>query len=568
MKYMTNEKMKKLLFFCYLIIGSFVMSCSQRETPDILEKVERCIEVYPDSALLLLNQLPYPEKLHGKQRADYALLLTQARDKNYLDSLQSDSLIKIAVDYYQDGKDKVKKGKSLFYYGKVMAFQDSVDHAMKIYLDAEKVLEGTQEFQLQATLQEYIGYLNNDQGMYEVAVDNYRKAIYYSGKASNRLKMAYGYRNIAYLYIARENNDSARWYAERGISLLNGDSTAQALPSFLQILGIVEKSEGNIGEAINYFSDAIKYEKDPNVVIHYYLSLGNLYLDKGQFDKAIKCFETGISSRYTFTQAGAYNSLFLLEKRRKDYVKALFYKEKSDSLLNVAQNQSLKNQLLVLQRKYERDKLIMENKQIEQAKRAQLYFLLSIILFIIVIGGISFLLLKKMYRERFKKNIRIIRENEQTINHYVYELEQLRQKENIAIENSKEKIGKLNQKILLLTNENKAIRENICVNAVFLLDQLKKNTLIVKRMSKNERIQVFQYFDLLFGNFVSRLKNDYELTENNIMLASLIKIGFTSKELMFVFDCEMNSVFRMKQRLKDKLHLVNDNNLEEFIALY
>ena len=50
--------------------------------------------------------------LPTKQRADYALLLTQARDKNYLDSLQSDSLIKIAVDYYKD--DGVKAGKALF----------------------------------------------------------------------------------------------------------------------------------------------------------------------------------------------------------------------------------------------------------------------------------------------------------------------------------------------------------------------------------------------------------------------------------------------------------------------
>lgn len=39
------------------------------------------MDVYPDSALLLLEQIPHPEELRGKQRADYALLLTQARDK-------------------------------------------------------------------------------------------------------------------------------------------------------------------------------------------------------------------------------------------------------------------------------------------------------------------------------------------------------------------------------------------------------------------------------------------------------------------------------------------------------
>ena len=48
----------------------------------IRDRVERYMDVYSDSALLLLEQIPHPEKLRGKQRADYVLLLTQARDKN------------------------------------------------------------------------------------------------------------------------------------------------------------------------------------------------------------------------------------------------------------------------------------------------------------------------------------------------------------------------------------------------------------------------------------------------------------------------------------------------------
>lgn len=51
------------------------------------------------------------------------MLLTQALDKNYLDSLQSDSLITIAVEYYKREGDKLKAGKAYFYYGKVMKFK-------------------------------------------------------------------------------------------------------------------------------------------------------------------------------------------------------------------------------------------------------------------------------------------------------------------------------------------------------------------------------------------------------------------------------------------------------------
>ncbi len=71
------------------------------------------MDVYPDGALLLLEQIPHPEKLRGKQRAGYVLLLTQARDKNYLDSMQSDSLIKLAVDFYKNGGDNAESGEGI-----------------------------------------------------------------------------------------------------------------------------------------------------------------------------------------------------------------------------------------------------------------------------------------------------------------------------------------------------------------------------------------------------------------------------------------------------------------------
>ncbi|WP_288241758.1 hypothetical protein [uncultured Bacteroides sp.] len=140
------------------------------------------METCPDSALLLLNQIPQSEKLQGKECADYALLLTQVRDKNYLDSLQSDSLIKLTVDYYQDSDDKVRGGKALFYYGKVIALQGDNEKAMQAYLDAQERLEGTKEYKLQAWIQEYVGRINDDQERYDMALDNYQKSIFYNKK--------------------------------------------------------------------------------------------------------------------------------------------------------------------------------------------------------------------------------------------------------------------------------------------------------------------------------------------------------------------------------------------------
>ncbi len=168
----------------------------------------------------------------------------------------------------------------------------------------------------------------------------------------------------------------------------------------------------------------------------------------------------------------------------------------------------------------------------------------------------------------FRKNMQVIKENECMIKRYVYELDVLKQKAGETAETNREKVGKLNQKILLLESENKKTRENVCVNGVYLLDQLKKEKLIVKNMTKQEKEQLLEYMDLIYGNLISRLKKDFKLTSGNLILIALLKVGFTTTELMFTFDCEMNSIFTKKRRLRESLNLDTTDKLEEFITLY
>ena len=140
----------------------------------------------------------------------------------------------------------------------------------------------------------------------------------------------------------------------------------------------------------------------------------------------------------------------------------------------------------------------------------------------------------------FRKNMQVIKENECMIKRYVYELDVLKQKTGETAETNREKVGKLNQKILMLESENKKIRENVCVNGVYLLDQLKKEKLIVKNMTKQEKEQLLEYMDLIYGNLISRLKKDFKLTSGNLILIALLKVGFTTTELMFTFDEDVN----------------------------
>lgn len=568
--------MKKILLVWICFIYGLFFSCTQEIASDIFDRVERYMEIYPDSALLLLNRIQHPEKLGGKQRADYALLLTQARDKNYLDSLQSDSLIKLAVDYYRDGDDNVKAGKALFYYGKVAALQDKDTIAIQAYLAAQTKLEKTREYKLQAFVHEYLGRLNNDRGIYDTALDNFRKSVCYYQEAGDTLGVVYNYRNMARIYDIKQNRDSSFWYLNSGIVLLEGDSTAPVLPSLLQMLGIAEKKRGNYSIAVNHLLTAIRYERNPNSIKHYYFSLGDVYLRMEELDKARKCFKQGLDSKDAFTQSGACNYLYLLEKKKGDYAKALYYKEQSDSLLKIDQNERLRNAISTIQRRYEAGKLRMENKMLEQEKQKQLYFWISISSLLVISCVFLYFWIKKqyrrIYRERLKKHVekasRVIKGNDQLIGQCFCRIEELQQEKILTKEMAEEQIAELRKRIQVLVIENKTIREESCAIGVYVLEQLRKKLLVIENMTSKEKSQVFEYMDLLFNKFASRLKMDYNLNENNLLLAVLVKLGFSSTELMFAFQSEMNSILKKKQRLKSKFCLGADDNLEAYLNSY
>ena len=564
--------MKKLLYLGLLSVCVLLGSCVEKNVFNAFDKVERYMDVYSDSALLLLEQIPHPEKLRGKQRADYVLLLTQARDKNYLDSMQSDSLIKLAVDYYKNGGDNVKAGKALFYYGKVMDLQGNDTLAMQAYLNALAKLEKTEEYKLQGLAYEYIGILNADRKLHKDALDNYQSSVYCFQKAADTLGVIYAYRDIARIYYVEQQYDSVYNYINRALSLCEEKKGCidfeRVTPSLLQVKGIAKRNEGDLENAIILLKTAVETEQDRHSMHHCSMSLGNIYLNQNKLDEAKRYFTLALKSERPRTLAGAYHYLYLLEKRQKKYAMALYFKEKSDSLLSVDLDAKQASQILTLQRKYEKGKLLLEKQQVEHEKKIQFYFGMVIVLFIILLCLVLYFLLRKRYKEMFRKNMQVIKENECMIKRYVYELDVLKQKAGETAETNREKVGKLNQKILLLESENKKIRENVCVNGVYLLDQLKKEKLIVKNMTKQEKEQLLEYMDLIYGNLISRLKKDFKLTSGNLILIALLKVGFTTTELMFTFDCEMNSIFTKKRRLRDILNLDTTDKLEEFITLY
>lgn len=346
--------------FGYLFIALFsllVVSCYS--TPDgvmsSLSQAEKIMESRPDSAMAILQHIPTPETLHGKAQADYSLLMTQAMDKNYI-NFTSDSLIKFAVGYYGGHtEDLVAKGKSFYYYGRVMESLDKVEDAMTFYLKAKDVLQSSDQFKLLGLVTEKIGDLNRRQKLLDAALNDYKESFDFYASIPDSLCMLYAYRNLGRGFLYKNQIDSAYYYYDKALYILNLKKYS-AVGSILLELGVIHRSEKDYVGAEQYFLSFIEKEKDPEKLFSGYLALGNLYLYMDRLKDAERYLLLCLGSSNLVIKRDACECLYDLEKELNNFKGAIGYKDIADSLRIITQDIDIQNSIATLQSRYNSEK--------------------------------------------------------------------------------------------------------------------------------------------------------------------------------------------------------------------
>ena len=80
--------------------------------------------------------------------------------------------------------------------------------------------------------------------------------------------------------------------------------------------------------------------------------------------------------------------------------------------------------MLTLQKKYDNEKLRMENEQIKLEKKNQFYLILLITIMMVI----SIVIIRTKYRRRFQRNIDTIRKNQKEIEEYAFRIDEYKQK--------------------------------------------------------------------------------------------------------------------------------------------
>lgn len=567
----------RITFFFFISI--LAVSCHRDS--DVLKmtfsKVEKCMDLCPDSALNILKGIPDPEKLRGESQATYALLMTQAMDKNYM-KFSSDSLIDLALNYYTITQNKpIMYAKTLFYHGRVMLELDKEEEALKSFLAAKDIYERNQNLKMLALIIEEIGMINRRQELYDDALSNFREALAIHKQVKDSLGIISVSQNIARVYLFKSQWDSCSFYYNNALDI----TVRKNLPeiSILHELGILYRSMQELPEAERYFLAAYEKEADEEKKYMECLSLGYLYMQMGQTENARKYLKMSAKSSKAYTQISAFDCLYFLEKDIDNFEEAIVYHELADSITNAMEEINSRELIASLQKKYENEKLRNDNLQMKV--RYTNFILWGTIAFLFVVACMCYYYYKNRNNKKKIAEIELqIQDNEEEIERYRQEIEDIQISKDLMLEENRTKVGELNGKIVLLTMQNKTLSEHLkerggelnvgissgsFIHAFRLLLAIKEGTLRGK-LSNEERQKLFSLFDLIYWNYVSRLLDRAPtLTKHDLEICCFLKFGLTHEELSCIFHTTPDSVTRAKGRLKGRLGISPQDDLDSFL---
>lgn len=574
--------MKNNIALIILLIAFLSVACNERQSNNRqLILADSLMQSRPDSALCILQGISMDKFATQADSACYALLLTQARDKNYVVQTD-DSLIRYAVAYYDKTNDVRMQAKAHYYWGCVYRDMNRQAEAIREFLIAAPLTEKAKEKRQLGLIYNNIGFIYNIQDFNEKADSIYKLME----------------------VIAQEVKDTTLWseaLSKQGsIALTKGE----------EYFPIAERKLSDAFGAVDRVgSNGLK----ANISA----SLSNLYSRMDEGEKALYYAKLNLSLRRD--TARAYRAFLLLGDayyKCKEYDSATFYFNKSllskdygrkvDAYMRLADIAMIQGNVTLsveLERNssvykdslYEFHRNVVANEMIEAEADAQamlqklyykgrlnmyLYVFMLIVVMIIVVA----LFLYKRYRRKNdllqKDKQQLEKVNQDLSQHYAnlqtditekdLEIENLR-KELVSHQIDEEERAKLQTEL-----DEMILKRRTLAKEAFLHSPLyAKMQAIIQdyqdRDESDEEIsdQEWQEFvvgmDVEWNNAITDLCVKYQLSKEELHLVCLSLAGFPFSHLEYLLHLSRKTLYRKKNVLLKRMGVEQNCGFEEIL---
>lgn len=214
------------IVFCLL----FFVTCNKqpKELLPELSYAESLMQRCPDKALAVLDSMEVPSPSDKFQYATWCLLITQARDKNYIKHT-SDSLINIALAYFEGQDDPQRKATTLYYEGRVNHDMDNADEATEFYLRARDIAEDIEDYKLLYLINSHLGSLYAYRNLADLALEAYEKAHNYSIQLMDSALISFSYSYLGRASALKEDWQKGLDFYKKAIDIAEESKNTKAL---------------------------------------------------------------------------------------------------------------------------------------------------------------------------------------------------------------------------------------------------------------------------------------------------------------------------------------------------
>lgn len=528
-----------LAFFSLLVsVGSILMSvslssCSSSVKSPLLLSADSLMEIYPDSALSILESISSPQKLPRADRALYALLLTQARHKNYI-ALEDDSLIKTAVEYYGDKKKSVRAAKAHYYWGATYGEKGYTSFAVDEYLTAIRLMPVRDEFL--AMIYDNLADCYEKDDLYDIAIEAYRQAYQILEGGSQQ---TYPLRGIARICLLQNKKDSALLYYQKALDYALAEQDSSLIGALYHDLAMVYNEKKDYVQADKYVSKAMIMQGDDAVNVC--LSKAQIMLNLNKLDSASYFFSKNIDQLNIYGKAVCYDGMHQIAKKRGEWKIAT---ENMDAYRVLYDSMQIMNDNEELNRLMDKHQLEEHRRLLSEHTKMLVFTLVSVFFFLMIICVFCF-----MWNDRKRKKRYIALQRELTQNR----VDTMLLKEEEVSETNKEDLDKKRSK---LTEQQiqlciSVLKTTNCYDQLEALEKATPKQLLVMRSLRKE---IRSEISSAFVDVMMNLKERYPaLTGDDIFYCVLSLLCCSKTVMMELIDATSDALKTRKNRIKNKM---------------
>ena len=530
-----------------------VFTCCSKRISKTMDVAESCMTDPSDSSLVLLESINDGEIRSKANRARYALLYSQALDKNYID-LTDDSIISIALDYYYDKKNVRYKFLSLYYSGRIYTNAGDYTKAIISYSDAETLVDKLSDDYLPGLLYTQLGDIYHIVYDYDKSLSSYQKSYEYYHKAGKSTHEYYCLLDIGMQYLNLYDFENGQKYINEAINRATEAGDTSLVLDCQSNLAILRMFNGEV--------DSVEVLKNKLCKSVDFEDMGSQLL--GSFARMYALNNKPDSAEILINQAwknvvSANDSISLYYDSSNVYESLGDFKKALSNLWDAvsAQNKVLRNLLsqpiLSAQKNYYKDQSESYNYKLQVTKS----FMICIIAIIILIIALAIVLFKKRLNEKdleIERHINIINEirntNEENISKTLLKAKQ-------QMSSYFEQVNQIGDAYYEFTDTEKGRNK-------FLSDF--KSTLEKFSKDKQYYMQLENTVNEYNDDVMLKLRNDIPgIKESDYKLLCYIIIGFSNRFISILLDEKPQNIATRKSRLRTKIINCDSKNRELFM---